>query len=161
MSLADELLKAGLLDKKKAKQLKHEKRLEDKNKKESPSLKTDYVKLQQEKREQDKRLQDEERKKREDKEQKDRLRNLILSNKVFASGPIRHYFVAQNQHILFLEVSSEMSSNLAKGTHAIVETLDTEDYVILPRSIAKKIEDIAPELILFPRIQPSTDSTTR
>ena len=111
MSLADELLKAGLIDKKKVKQLKHEKRLEDKAKIEPRSQQADYLKTQQEKREQEKLLVQEERRIREEKEQRDRLKNLLLSNKISSSGNIRHYFVTRDQHILFLEISAEMSSS--------------------------------------------------
>ncbi|MEK7487106.1 MAG: DUF2058 family protein [Planctomycetota bacterium] len=151
MSLADELLKAGLIDKKKVKQLKHEKRLEDKAKIEPRSQQADYLKTQQEKREQEKLLVQEERRIREEKEQRDRLKNLLLSNKISSSGNIRHYFVTRDQHILFLEISAEMSSYLTKGSHAIVEVMDTDDYVIVPISIAKKIEETAPEFVRFPK----------
>lgn len=147
-SFADELMKAGLINKKKAKQLKHEQRVDRKENKGS-TFQEEQQKAEQERKEKERLQKEEERKRREQKEKQDRLRNLAQANKINTSGPIRHYFVTRDQKILYLEVHSEMNNQLIRGTHAIVEVFQTNEHVIVPRAIAQKMGEVDLETVRF------------
>jgi uncharacterized protein YaiL (DUF2058 family) len=145
MSFEKELLKAGLINKKKAREIQHQKRVDQKTgKAEQSAQEREQIRLQQ--KAEEKQREEEQRSKAEEKTRKERIRHLALANKVASFGNIRYYFVARNQRILYLEIFPEMVQNLSQGKHAIVEVLDSspKNMSSFPKLSQKKYETLIP-----------------
>lgn len=157
-SLKDQLRKANLISKKKAKQLAHEQRVKRKK------LGKDGLQAEQEKLEEARKLEQQRarkrakereaalRKQREEREQHARLRDLVKNAYLSKfGGPRRFFFVTRDRKVPYLEVSDDMGRRLESGRCAIVEAPSDlpDDFAIVPRDVAEKIQAIDRRAVLF------------
>jgi len=135
----DQLLKAGLVNKKQANKVKREKHLNRKQKKEDPSVQISS-RARVEQAAQAERNRELNRKHAEEKlqrEQKAQVKQLIEQNKLDRDdhgGP--YHFVEQNK-IERIFVSDEMTEQLSRGQLAIVKSRD--GYEVVPAKVAQQI----------------------
>jgi len=142
-SLQDQLLKAGLVDKEKAKTIKKNKQKQSKQKLKQKKVVVDEVKLRSEQAQQEKIAKDRElnRLRAEQAKQKDilnQIKQLILLNAIEDDN---HADVAYNftdgTVIQKMYVSSETQAQLSKGKLVIVKLDDS--YKVIPTVVADKI----------------------
>jgi len=141
-SLQEQLLKAKLVDKKKAHQTAQEKRkkVKQQNKKQVSSVDENALKIQQEveaQKERDRVLNQQKMEALRAKEIIAQIKQLIIMNQVvsaFTDNP--HNFV-DNGVIKTLNVSRQVKKQLGKGVLAIA-SID-EEYYVIPTVVAEKI----------------------
>lgn len=140
-SLQDQLLKAGLVDAKKAKQAKKDKRKADKVQKKSKQVVVDEAKIQaqqtrEDKARRDRELNAERQAEAERKAVAAQIKQLIQMNQQSKGGDVAYNFTDGKQ-IKKIYVSDEVQKQLTRGRLAIVK-LD-EDYQLVPYPVAEKI----------------------
>jgi uncharacterized protein YaiL (DUF2058 family) len=159
MGLFDELKKSGFVDKKAAKQIAHQQRVERKEKgvegveAERAAREAELKKLQEEERQRQKRRADEERKAQLERERRLSIASLIASqalNEGFR-GPRSFFFEARSGRVPFLTLDLEVARRLESGNLAIVEDPSTsyESFRLVPREVAKRVHELDPELVRF------------
>lgn len=150
-SLQEQLMGSGLIDKKKAKTIQKEKRIQRKQLPKGHSLdekEKEYLeKLKQEKIEKDKALN----KKREDELEKKALKaqvkQLIKTNEIKRlSGEIAFQFT-DNKKIKRIYVVQEQYDHLVRGLLAVANI--SEDYLLIPKAVAKKVIERDAEAICY------------
>ncbi len=157
-SLKDQLRKANLISKKKAKQLAHEQRVKRKK------LGKDGLEAEQQKLEEQRKLERQkerqrarereaaQRREREEREARARLHDLVKNAYISkCGGPRRFFFVTRDRKLPFLEVSDDMGRKLESGRCGIVEAplgLASE-FAIVPRDVAEKVWAIDRKAVLF------------
>jgi uncharacterized protein YaiL (DUF2058 family) len=162
--LRDKLLKAGAIDKKQARKARTEAR-KQKKKKLKKGGKVDAGREQeQEQRERFEAKQAEERaevqrrqaelnREAEQRAQESRIQDLIRAHaiKVRPSKTERPFhYVGPDRRIRRIHVSPDLANQLASGLLAIVETASTgEGYALVDADGARRLEELAPKLILF------------
>jgi uncharacterized protein YaiL (DUF2058 family) len=159
-SLQEQLLGAGLVDKKKAKAVQKAKR---KATKQLPKgqQQVDETKLRaqqalQEKAERSKELSRQQQQDAEQKAIQAQIKQLIESNRIpRQEGDIAYQFV-DNKKIKKLYVTELLQTQLSKGLIAIV-TLN-ESYELVPQAVAEKISQRDPSKVLLLN-EKSTDAT--
>ncbi len=152
-SLQDQLLQAGLVDKKAAKQADKDKRKAKKVQHKSKEVVVDETKLaaakaRAEKAERDRGLNDELKAKAEKKAIKAQIKQLIEVNrqdKGQGRDLIDHNFT-EGKHIKKILVSSNIQQDIVKGRLAIVKLGD--QYELVPAAIADKISQRNPNYVL-------------
>ncbi len=155
-SLQDQLLKAGLVDEKKAKQTKKDKRKQTRVNNKSKTQQVDEAKVaaQQalaEKAERDRALNRERQEQAEIKAIAAQVKQLIDMNKVkFEQGDIGYNFVDDDK-IKKLYVTKKLQNQLSIGllTIAKVGSGDNKRYEVVPRPVAEKIAERMPEAVVL------------
>ena len=158
-SLQDQLLKAGLVDAKKAKQAKKDKRKSDKVQKKSKQVVVDETKAQaqqarEEKARRDRELNAERQAEAERKAIAAQIKQLIQMNQQSKGGDVAYNFTDGKQ-IKKIYVSDEVQKQLTRGRLAIVKL--EEDYQLVPYPVAEKIAQ-RDESVLISVIQNSYDT---
>jgi uncharacterized protein YaiL (DUF2058 family) len=146
-SLQDQLLKAGLADKKKLKQVSKEKRKQDNQQRRSKDSAPDAVKVQArealaEKAQRSRELARQQNIEAEKKAIAAQIRQLIEVNRLSRSGAEIPYNFADGKHIKKLYVSALMQKHLVAGMLAIVKLGD--GYELVPAAVAEKISQRDP-----------------
>ena len=154
-SLQDQLKKSGLVDYKKAKQLKRAKNIQEKlaRKTKSPSVDETKLALERAKAEQverDRQLNLEKNKQAEQNAIAAQIKQLIEMNAIGKEGDQKFNFTDANV-IKHMYVSQAQVDQLSRGTLAIVAQKNGKDrnYVLVPMGVALKIEQRDPEVVLF------------
>lgn len=141
-SLKDQLLKAGLVDAKKAKQVEKEKRKEAKVARRSSEPQVDEVKLQLEQARQEKLERDRELNRQRDQELQQKalaaqIRQLIENHRQpKGKDEVEHKFT-RGKLIKSIRVSSTVQQQIVRGQLAIVAL--GQHYELVPRVVAEKI----------------------
>jgi len=169
LSLQEQLKKSGLVDDKKAKQLKRAKRKEEKlarqsgeqkggkkGGKKAAKLEKDSQ-LSERKSEQvarDRQLNQEKNAKAQEKAIKAQIKQLIAKNSIPLGGvkdksndADKKYSFADGKKIKQLWISQQQVDQLGRGSIVIVR--DGEKYALVPAVVAEKIEQRAPEEVVF------------
>jgi uncharacterized protein YaiL (DUF2058 family) len=140
-SLQDQLLGAGLVDKKKAKQVKKDKRKSDKVQRKSKEQAVDEVKLQaekarQEKIERDRQLNQERQAAAEEKAIQAQIIQLIEHHRITKQGETAYNFT-DGKTIKKIYIDDTLTGQLSRGQIALVRNGD--DYELVPKVVAEKI----------------------
>ena len=162
-SLAEQLLKAGLVDDKKAKAVKKEKYVEQKHARKHKVETVDEARIAAEQARQQKLERDRELNRQRQQEVEQRailaqVRQLIDSNKVArGQGDIGYNFTHQGK-VKTLYLTSKLRQQLVLGNLSIV-TLD-ERYELVPTGVASKIRERNGEAVVLDNsaLQASTHS---
>lgn len=144
MSLQDQLLKAGLADKKQAKKAKQEKRVKRKKNK-GKEVVPEINQVQQEQLAQAQRSQELNHQLNQEKEKLEKLaqvKQLIEQNRLDLDKYQEPYYFAVDKKIKKLYVNEEISKKLSNGQLAIVTFNDL--YEIVPAKVARQIADRDP-----------------
>ncbi|MDE1464534.1 DUF2058 domain-containing protein [Spartinivicinus poritis] len=141
-SLQDQLLKAGLVDKKKANQIKKDQHKKKKTKQKSKETAVDETKLSaqqaiQEKAERDRLLNLELKAEAEKKAITAQIKQLIELNKINKGDGEVGYNFTDEKKIKKIYVTETLQIDLSKGRLAIVRL--NEGYELVPKAIAEKI----------------------
>ena len=141
-SLQDQLLKAGLVDAKKAKQAKKDKRKADKVQKKSKQAVVDETKVQaqqarEEKAQRDRELNAERQAEAERKAVAAQIKQLIQMNQQSKGDGDIAYNFTDGKQIKKIYVSDAVQKQLTRGRLAIVKL--EEDYQLVPFPVAEKI----------------------
>lgn len=154
-SLQDQLKKSGLIDNKKAKQLKRAKNKQEKIARKTRGSSVDEAKLALEKAkseqiERDRQLNLEKNKQAEQKALAAQIKQLIEMNIVGKEVDQKFNFTDANV-IKHMYVSEAQIDQLSRGSLAIVAQRSGKDinYVLVPMGVALKIEQRDPEVVLF------------
>ncbi|MCK7543336.1 DUF2058 domain-containing protein [Marinobacter bryozoorum] len=149
-SLQDQLLKAGLADEKKLKQLQKEKK---KQRKQQPkgAAQTDEGKLRaqqarQEKAERDRQLNQQRNEEARRKAIAAQIRQLVESNRLDRSRCEVDYQFVHGKKIKKILVDDTMTDQLARGRLAVVFV--NESYEVVPEAVARKIMERDEEAVL-------------
>ncbi|MFT4887232.1 MAG: hypothetical protein ACJAS2_002553 [Pseudohongiellaceae bacterium] len=157
-SLQDQLKNSGLIDDKKAKQLKRAKSKEEKvaRKASGKGLAVDERKLELDRKkaeqvEKDRKLNQEKNAKQQHKAVNAQIKQLIQKNSIVlgaeGKGGDKKYSFADGGKIKHLWISQLQVSQLSQGQIAIVRSLDKA--VLVPLIVAEKIAQRDPSAILF------------
>lgn len=149
-SLKDQLLQAGLVDKKKAKQLQQEQRKEVRGRQKGQvhvdETREQIRRDQLEKAERDRLLNKEQQQEAERKAIKAQIIQLITLNRVRReSGDVAYQF-ADGTHIKKIYITRQIQADLVNGRLAIARL--GSDYELLPASAAEKIAQRDPQVIV-------------
>lgn len=150
-SLQDQLLKAGLADKKKAKQINKDKQKQAKVQRKSNTEVVDETKAQVEQARKDKlekdRLLNEQRKAEADKKAlAAQVKQLIEGSRISRQGAELDYNFTDNKKIKKMLVTGTMLEQLSRGRLAIVSLGDK--YEVVPPAVAEKIAQRMPERVI-------------
>ena len=158
-SLQDQLLQSGLVDKKKAKQLKQEHRKEAKGRQKGQvhidEAKEQARRVQLEKVERDRQLNKEQQAEAEKKEIKAQIVQLITMNRISREGGDVAYQFKDGTRIKKMYVTPKIQRELVNGRLAIAKLAD--DYELLPAAAAEKIAQRDPQVVvLLNQYEPTT-----
>ena len=150
-SLQEQLMGSGLIDKKKAKTIQKEKRIQRKQLPKGHSLdekEKEYLeKLKQEKVQKDKELNKKKEEELEKKALKAQVKQLIKTNEIKRlTGEIAFQFT-DNKKIKRIYVAQEQYDHLVRGLLAIANI--QEDYLLIPKAVAKKVIEREAEAICY------------
>ncbi len=141
LSLQDQLLKAGIADKKQAKKAMHEKRakrIQNKGKDTTPEInQARQEQLAQAKRSQELNLQLNQEKERQEK--LSQVRQLIETNRLKLDKYEEPYYFKVGKKIKKLYVNEDIAQQLSRGELAIVSFDDR--FEIVPDKVARQIAD--------------------
>ena len=153
--LRDALKKAGLIDEKADKRLKHEERVQRKE------LGREGLEAQKRADEEARRARDEQKKGDaktaqqrldSDRQRSERWKKLLSSLESEAlqggSGPRRFHFQDADGHLPYLLVDDETGRRLEAGELAIARLPENNAAAILPRALALELAHFRPELVL-------------
>jgi len=153
-SLADELMKANLVNKKQRKKAAHEKRIHQ-SKVGPDGLEREKQEQQQrqqakaeEKRARDQQLETERRQAREKASAGNRLHALVADTLQGTGGPRRFCYVNRRNRVPFIEVNDDIARRLTRGELAIIETEDGKVGVV-PGAAAREIAELDAETVRF------------
>ena len=148
LSLQDQLLKAGIADKKQAKKASQEKRInrkKNKGKKETPEInKTRQTQLAQTKRSRE--LNRRSNLEKEKQEKLAQVKQLIDENRLDLGKYDAPYYFKVGTKIKKLYVNDEITRKLSRGQLAIVTV--NSDYEIVPAKVARQIADRDPDTLV-------------
>jgi len=159
ISLQDQLLKAGLADKKKLKQADKEKRKQNNVQRRSKDQSVDEIKLEAqrvlaEKAERSRELSQQQNAAADRKAIAAQIRQLIELNRESRQGADVPYNFTDGKHIKKLFVSDTMQAHLVNGRLAIVRL--GEAYEVVPAPIADKVAQRDPDAVVL-RNDPASD----
>lgn len=163
-SLQDQLLKAGIVDKKKANKVKKNKQQSTRSKRKSNVDDTlpdenqlQAKKLREEKVQRDKALNAQRQEEAQKKALQAQVKQLIFENTIEreASGELAYNFT-DGKKIKKLYMANDMQSELAKGRLAIAKWGD--DYRVIPRGVAEKIRERDEKYVLVLNDKASQDN---
>ena len=144
MSLKDQLLKAGLVDAKKARQSVHDKRREAKlGEKTAAELAQE---AQQQKIERDKEMNKQQQAIKAEKELQAQIKQLISVHKIERQGGDTAYQFTDDKKIKKIWLTADQHRHLSKGQIALVK--NDEAYEIIPRVVVEKIKSRDASVIL-------------
>lgn len=152
-SLADQLLKAGLVDKKSVSKAKQEKRKQTKQvlKGHAEADTETAARLHQQKQEKierDRQLNETRVAAERAKAIKAQVRQMLEQSQQSVQGDVRfNYTDARTRKIKQMYVSADAQERLARGQ--LVICADDERYVVVPRNVADKVAERFPEAIIF------------
>lgn len=160
-SLQDQLLKAGLADKKAAKQANKEKRQQQKQKKQDKGVVTDEVKLQAQQALAEKAMRSRELAAQQNAEAEKRaiaaqVKQLIELNRQSRQGGDIPYNFTDGKLIKKIHVTGELQRHLVNGSLAIVKL--GEGYELVPAQVADKIAQRDAAVVLL-RNDPASASS--
>ena len=164
MSLRDELLKAGLVSADRVKQLEADTRKQGhQRKKNTPQAAEDAARQAEarqwaeaeaaRKRERDRRLNEEREAEKRRREQRARARQLIDAHRLNEPDAEIRYHFQEGRFLRGVRVTPAQRKALATGRLAIARGDRHEsDYPLIPRDVAQKLAEFAPErvLLLYP-----------
>ena len=163
VSLQDQLRKSGLIDDKKAKQLKRAKNKQEKlaRKTKNPAVDQHKLELDRARSEQiakDRQLNLEKNKQSEKQALAAQIKQLIEMNTVAKDGDQKFSFSDANV-IKHIYVSQTQIEQLSRGTLAIVKQKDGQQhtYALVPMSVAMKIEQRDTTVVVFQAEQNTAD----
>lgn len=140
-SLQEQLMGSGLIDKKKAKTIQKEKRIQRKQLPKGHALddkeKERLEKLKQEKIEKDKKLNKERVQELEKKALKAQVKQLIKTNEVRRSAGEVAFQFTDDKKIKRIYLIQEQYDHLTKGLLSIANI--NEEYILIPKGVAKKV----------------------
>ncbi|NIB42055.1 DUF2058 domain-containing protein [Pseudomaricurvus alkylphenolicus] len=150
-SLQDQLMKAGLVDAKKAKQVNKDKRKAAKVQKKSKQVVVDETKLQaqqarEEKAERDRQLNAERKAEADKKAVAAQIKQLIEMNLQSKGGGDIPYNFTDGKQIKKIHVSAAVQEQLTRGRLAIVKL--GEGYELVPVPVAEKIAERDESVVL-------------
>ena len=154
-SLQDQLKKSGLIDEKKAKQLKRAKNKQEKLARKTKNIEVDQHKLELDRAKletvtKDRQLNLEKNKQAEKHALTAQIKQLIEMNIVTKDGDQKFSFTDANiiKHIYFSQIQIDQ---LSRGTLAIVTQREgqKQNHVLVPMGVAKKIEQRDATVIVF------------
>ena len=155
LSLQDQLKKTGLIDEKKAKQLKRAKAKQEKLARKSGKSEVDQAKIELERAkaaqiEKDRQLNLEKNRRAERVALAAQIKQLIAMNVVPKDGEQKFSFT-DDKRIKHIYVSQTQIDQLSRGTLAIVTQTNgqKQDYVLVPMGVAKKIEQRDGAAVVF------------
>lgn len=142
-SLHDQLLKAGLVDQKKAKKIQKDKKKQAKQQRKTKVEVVDQTKQQvkqarEEKKQRDKQLNEQQKVNAEAKAIEAQIKQLIELNRLPREGAELDYNFTDNKKIKKILVTAPMLEQLSNGRLAIV-SLDKR-YEVVPFAVAEKIQ---------------------
>lgn len=157
-ALQAQLLKAGLVDNKKAKKLskqaQHEQRIGTSN---HELLKSKIVQDQQSKQEKDLALNAEKQKKIEEKTLKANVQQMIQQHKVKEiDGEISYQFVDDNK-IKKLYINQQIYNALVAGSLVIAK--EASGYALLPHALAERIDQKLEGFMIWNKSEENTQTT--
>ncbi len=163
-SLQDQLLKSGLVDSKKAKQVKKSKKKQNKaaHKSKQPIVdegKEVARKALKEKAEQSRKVNEEKNRLGEEKALLAQIKQIVLLNKIDGiKGDIGFNF-ADGTKVKKLYVSDSISTDLSKGRLAIVkiDEINAPQYYVIAKKVAEKISERNESVILLMNKNESND----
>ncbi len=152
-SLADQLLSAGLVDKKKVKQAQHEKRKQAKQGRKGDSGQEEDVQARlkrerEEKAERDRQLNQQRQQAEAAKALQAQVEQIITQGRVQTKGEVRFNFTdARLNKIKQLYVSDDIQKQLARGQLAICALKD--GYAVVSRETAQKVAERDASAVVF------------
>lgn len=152
ISLQDQLLKAGLVDKKKANQVRKDKKQQTRNAQKGHGKITDQAKqsakaAQQAQAERDRQLNLQRKAEADKRALQAQIRQLIEMNKISTDeGDIAYSFTDGNK-IKKLYVTEKIQAQLSKGQVTIARF--GEGYALVPNGVAEKIKQRDQDVIIF------------
>ncbi len=151
-SLADQLLKAGMVDKQKVKKVQAAKRKQERQQRHNKVEKVDEARLLAEKAQAEKVARDRElnRQRKEAAEKKAiaaQVRQLIERNRVAQDAGDSAFNFTVDKAIKTLHISAPLHQQLTQGSLAIAALEDR--FEIIPRPVADKISQRMPESIVY------------
>lgn len=159
-ALQAQLLKAGLIDQKKAKKLnkqtQHQQRL---GQDDDATLKAELAQAQQQKIAKDQALNQEKQRILDEKALKANIEQMIQQHKIQDVDDEISYQFMDEQKIKKVYVSQQVYNALVNGSLLIART-QTQDYAYLPKALAERIEQkMSGFIINFNQQQDNTQST--
>ncbi|MFQ5506304.1 MAG: DUF2058 family protein [Planctomycetota bacterium] len=157
-SLFDELKKAELIDKKRAKQLAHEKRVDKKmaggdvaEDEELSRKREQFAERRKEERRQHRRTEKERLRHEREKAEWAEIKQLARSKEIESDGKLRWHFETQKGALPYLPVSQPTARRLEAGEIGIVASPDSTwpKFVLVPRDVALAMKRLRPELVRF------------
>jgi hypothetical protein len=150
-SLQEQLMGSGLIDKKKAKSIQKEKRIQRKQLPKGQDLdekeKQRLEQLKQEKIEKDKELNRKRVEELEKKALKAQVKQIIKTNEVKRSvGEVAFQFT-DNKKIKRIYLAQEQYDHLTKGLLAIANIDD--EYILIPKGVGKKVQERDDQTICY------------
>lgn len=149
-NLFDELKKAKLIDKKKAKQLAHEQRVEKSAKggdraadAERAAKDAEHKKRLEEQRRRDREREQARQRREREREQRLQIQQLVASRQLSdLRGSRRWHFVTPSGSVPYVPVDEQVGRRLEAGELAVVLDPNVEHarYVIVPREVALELE---------------------
>ncbi|WLD58834.1 DUF2058 domain-containing protein [Salinispirillum sp. LH 10-3-1] len=152
-SLADQLLGAGLVDKKKVKQAKQEKRIQTKqvlkgHLEADTSSQERLAQQRAEKAERDRQLNEQRVAEERAKAIRAQVKQMLQQSKQVVAGDVRFSFTdARTRKIKQMYVTAAIQEQLARGQ--LVICADNDSYVVVPRNVADKVAERAPDVVIF------------
>lgn len=150
-SLHDQLLKAGLVDKRQVKQAQKQKRKQSRQKRKGQSATVDRVRAEAQQAQKDRAAQDralnlQRQEKLQQRQQEAGIRQLIETNRLPATdGDVAYNFI-HHKRVVRIHVSPEIQLKLSRGEVAVV-TLD-QGYVLVPGQITERIRQLDPDRVI-------------
>ncbi|KAF0806948.1 hypothetical protein A167_03072 [Alcanivorax sp. S71-1-4] len=148
-SLKDQLLKAGLVDKKRARQADHQKRQENKRREQGESVEDAAARVRQQQAEQAERSRQLNQQREDEARQRAlvaQVRQLVSEHRVDrAKGDAPYQFTDQKK-IQKIYVLAPMVDQLARGQLAVVRL--ENGYEVVPAVVAQKIQARLPEAVV-------------
>ncbi len=144
----DQLLKAGLVSKKQANKVKHEKHIgRKKNKKKNPSAISSKAREEQlAMAERTRELNQKKSAAKQEREQKAQIKQLIEQNRLECDDRGEPYHFVKQNKIERIFISEEMIEQLSRGQLAIVALGDS--YEVVPAKVARQIRNRDTEAVL-------------
>lgn len=159
MGLGDELKKAGFIDKKKLKQLKHQERVERSEKgikgleDEKRAHEKDLERKKHEERREAKARAEEENRARIERERAAQIVDLVEANTLREGlrGPRSFFFVANDLSVPFLQVDIEVAKRLETGAIAILQIPKDAPgtFRLVTRDVAQRVDEFEPDWVRF------------
>ncbi len=158
-SLKDELLKKGLADDRRARQLAHDEKAR-RNRIGKDAVDDERRRTEEERVTKERERRETDRRREQERAKEDAARSALLGVAQMlrdhaqtrgVRGPKRFHFVTRERKIPYLDVSDDAARRLENGQLAICEIPGTapETFVVVPAETAARVRETAPEYVLF------------